>query len=232
MTARFIYCHPLFDERKCGHRFSYQLSQAFAAKGLELERFDYGGTGEADGEFEEVTLETLRRDLAEFAGQDDVNLIGVRLGASLAFEYAAKCGGHVEKLVLIEPVIDGAGYVDYLSRKQRIKDVMTGRSDVEGADNGFVNIEGFKTCRELLEQIRSFALASVPVGNSSKPDVLVAQVSRGSDIRGDVSEFVSTLNGFGGRIAVESFSLPDFWERVPEGDYGCLTNKIVEWCNG
>ena len=232
MTARFVYCHPLFDERKCGHRFSYQLSQAFAAKGLTLERFDYRGTGEADGDFEEVTLETLRRDVAEFAGGGDVSLIGVRLGASLAFEYAARGEGRVEKLVLIEPVIDGAEYVDYLCRKQRIKDVMTGRSDVEGEDDGFVNIEGFKTRLELVEQIKGFALALAAVTNLSKPDVFIVQVSRSSTIRGDISRFVGSLNGFGCRVSVESFSLPSFWERVPEADYSCLTNRIAEWCNG
>ena len=228
MTTRFIYCHPLFDERKCAHRFSYRLAQAFADRGLELERFDYRGTGEGAGEFEDVTMDSLRRDVTEYVKGDDVNLIGVRVGGSLAFDYCMRSGGQVRKLVLIEPVVDGAGYVDYLCRKQRIKDVMTGQSDIAPSDNGFVNIEGFKTNRRLIEQVRQLSLSSVAAEQSAMPDIFIARIGQST---ADVSSFAGSLNVSVRRMAVESFRLPAFWERIPEADYSALTNRIAEWCN-
>ena len=60
---RYIYCHPLFDERKCSHRFSYHLQKHFERNNLVLERFDYTGTGESQADFAEVTFSTLLEDI-------------------------------------------------------------------------------------------------------------------------------------------------------------------------
>ena len=104
---RYIYCHPLFDERKCAHRFSYQLSKAFEKKDMKLERFDYRGTGEAKGRFSDVTIESLRKDLKQKASNDDVCLIGTRFGGTVVFDYCCTNKSGVETTVLIEPVING-----------------------------------------------------------------------------------------------------------------------------
>ena len=69
---RYIYCHPLFDERKCAHRFSYRLAKAFERKALKLERFDYRGTGEAAGRFSDITMASLQNDLKEKTGLGQV----------------------------------------------------------------------------------------------------------------------------------------------------------------
>ena len=155
---RYVYCHPLFDERKCAHRFSYQLKNTFRAAGLTLERFDYQGTGEAAGDFKDVSLETLREDVNQKVNGKEICLIGLRLGASLALDYCSRNFGTVQKLVLLEPIVNGAQYVDYLYRKQHIKDLMTGKSVAIPQDNGYVNIEGYKTNIHLIEQIENLDL--------------------------------------------------------------------------
>ena len=123
---RYIYCHPLFDERKCAHRFSYQLAKAFEKNYLELERFDYHGTGEADGEFYNVTMNSLSADIQAIVDGDRVCLIGTRFGATIALDCCCRNESAVRTLVLIEPVVNGHGYAEYLFRKQHLKDMMTG----------------------------------------------------------------------------------------------------------
>ncbi|MHC4388175.1 MAG: serine aminopeptidase domain-containing protein, partial [Planctomycetota bacterium] len=155
---RYVYCHPLFEERKCSCRFAFQLANVFEAEGLNLEMFDYRGTAESPGEFADVSLETLREDIAEKVGSDRVCLIGVRLGASLALDYGFRNGQLIQTVVLVAPIVVGSEYVDYLYRKQHIKDVLTGRSTAELGDVGYENFEGYKTSVEFIEQIRRFSL--------------------------------------------------------------------------
>ncbi len=142
---RYIYLHPLFEERKCSHRFSYHLNQVFMDMGLRLERFDYRGTGEASRGFYEVTLDTLRKDVEKMIGSQRASLIGLRLGASLGFEYCRRKKHEIQKLIMIEPVIDGKQYVNFLLRKQRIKDMMSPSPETATTESDFINIEGYKT---------------------------------------------------------------------------------------
>ena len=60
---RYIFLNSLFDERKCSHRFSYELKCSFKESGKQLERPDYFGTGEASGEFCQLDMETLKADV-------------------------------------------------------------------------------------------------------------------------------------------------------------------------
>ena len=102
---RYIYCHPLFDERKCAHRFSYQLAKTFEENNLQLERFDYRGTGEGDGRFCDVTMDSLRVDIQTTINRDRVCLIGTRFGAAIVFDFCCQNGSAVHTLILIEPVV-------------------------------------------------------------------------------------------------------------------------------
>lgn len=111
---------------------------------MRLERFDYRGTGEAAGQFEEVTLGSLRRDVRDQINGDEICLIGLRFGASLAFDYCQNQCVPVKHLILLEPVIDGKEYVRYLRCQQHIKDTMTGAVDTS-RDARFENIGGY--CR-------------------------------------------------------------------------------------
>ncbi len=155
---RWIYCHPLFDERKFSHRFSYLLSQAFDEQGHRLERFDYAGTGDNRGDFSEVTLESLGSDLANrFGHETPLNLIGLRIGATVAINTRNKFPDRVNKLIAIEPVLNGKKYVDHLFRKQRIKDMMSGV--VPSEELSYTNIEGFKTHPLLIQQLQNINLS-------------------------------------------------------------------------
>ena len=226
---RYIYCHPLFDERKCGHRFSYQLARAFERYGLELERFDYQGTGEARGSFCNVTIDSLRKDLKEMAGNNSACIIGTRLGATIAFDYCCQNQNNVSKLVLIEPIVNGPNYVEYLFRKQRLKDMMTGNSINFLHEKGFVNLEGYKTNDAFLDQIRRINLLQLQKQLKTE-SVFIIQVSACGKLCVDYDLFASDLHKNGKSVCVECFDLPAFWERIPEGDYCASNEKILEWC--
>lgn len=219
---RYVYCHPLFDERKCAHRFSYDLQNALEKAGLTLQRFDYRGTGEAKGRFEDVSLDTLQADVEVHINGDETCLIGLRFGATLALNYTAAHPETIKKLVLLEPIIDGAEYVDYLHRKQHIKDLMTGESVDKLRENGFVNIEGYKTSVLFLDQIKNMNPSATP----PKCPVLIVQISNNSKIEPEIMGLKEQLE----RPKIEIINLPIFWERIPISDYSKLTDIILRWC--
>ncbi|MFC1676503.1 hypothetical protein ACFL3G_05510 [Planctomycetota bacterium] len=227
---RYIYCHPLFDERKCAHRFSFQLKTEFQAADLTLERFDYYGTGEAGGDFSEISLQSLQEDIAAEVADDRVCLIGLRLGASVVFDYCVHNSGQVEKLILLQPVVNGADYIDYLYRKQHIKDMMTDRAITKLEDKGYRNIEGYKTSVNFIEQIKKLDLLELVKGYKANNSIYVVQISNRSTIDPRISCLRKSLQNLTSKFCLENIVLPTFWERIPSVDYAKLTEKILGWC--
>lgn len=227
---RYIYCHPLFDERKCAYRFSFQLSETFKQAGLKLERFDYYGTGESEGHFSEVNLMTLRRDIENKVNGQEVSLIGLRFGADLAFDYCLRQADCVRNLVLIEPLTNGNDYVDYLFRKQHIKDIMTGINSDNNLNNGFYNLEGYKTDAVFIEQLRNFSLFSTPKKLHIPTKVCVARIGTHKGTGTRFTALTDSIKSITVNLINEQFDLPVFWERIPDVDYSILTKKIVECC--
>lgn len=226
---RYIYCHPLFDERKCAHRFSYQLRKAFEENGLLLEQFDYHGTGEAEGQFCNITMDSLGNDLKQMIGSDRVCLIGTRLGAAVAFDFCCQEQSFVQTLILIEPVINGLSYSEYLFKKQHLKDILTGNRKFEYQE-GFFNMEGYKTSCEFIEQIRQIHWIELSEKIRPNTNVYIVQVSASSKINTEYIMLTEHLKKRKIPVSVEIFNLPVFWERIPESDYSGAIEKIVEWC--
>jgi pimeloyl-ACP methyl ester carboxylesterase len=89
-------------------------------RGQHVLRFDYRGTGDSFGELGEVAVSDWVEDIAlavregrEISGSSVVRLLGVRAGALLACA-AARASSDVQRLVLWDPVPDGASYLQVL----------------------------------------------------------------------------------------------------------------------
>ena len=226
---RYIYCHPLFDERKCAHRFSYQLAKTFERNNLQLERFDYRGTGDGDGRFCDVTMDSLQADIQTIINRDRVCLIGTRFGATIAFDFCFQSDSAVHALILIEPVVNGQSYTEYLFRKQHLKNMMTGNCSESAHQDGFFNLEGYKTNNKFIEQIRQLRLDK-DTDRIKVDAVFITQISASSRINPEYDLLAEHLKKNGISASVEVFNLPVFWERIPDGDYSVTTEQIVEWC--
>jgi alpha/beta superfamily hydrolase len=88
-----LLCGPFGVERERAYLTLVQWARMLAARGFDVLRFDYRGTGESSGNFEDMTLAHWREDAACCAAQlsattrgGAVIVHGVRLGALLAAE--------------------------------------------------------------------------------------------------------------------------------------------------
>lgn len=115
--AGVVLCYPLFTEYEHAHWPFRKLAVRLARAGFHVLRFDYTGTGDSHGDLEEGSPKKWREDvgaavkeLKELAGLRSVSLVGLRLGAALAFEVAC-AREDVGEVVLWEPVVRGNHYL-------------------------------------------------------------------------------------------------------------------------
>ena len=122
-----VLCNPFGYEAMCIHRTYRHLATRLAATGFDVLRFDYHGTGDSSGRSDEPDRVRAWTDsvcsavdeLRSIAGVTATNLVGVRLGATLAALAANERGG-VRSLVLWAPAVFGPAYVRELRAQQMI----------------------------------------------------------------------------------------------------------------
>jgi len=188
-----VICPPLFFDHKRTQMALRALSVALAANGQHVIRFDYRGTGDSSGELELVTVSDWIEDVAnavregcEIAAPNVVRIVGVRAGALLACK-SMGASAVVQRIVLWDPVTDGADYVQALQRVQKEiceRNLYLPRAERRKAMH---ELAGSAISDHLLDQLRSLdssVYAGVPVENlhvlctSSEPTFPVQAVQR------------------------------------------------------
>ncbi len=108
---------PIGQEGIRAHRALRQLALALSGARFHVLRFDYRGTGDSAGDFEDGALEAWTQDvgmasdeLEDRTGVKRVSWVGLRMGAALAMR-AAKGRRDLDRLVLWEPIVRGRQYL-------------------------------------------------------------------------------------------------------------------------
>jgi uncharacterized protein len=162
--AGVVLCYPVGHEYEACHRAFRQLAARLARRGFAVLRFDYYGSGDSAGDFEEASLARWRWDieaavseLRKRSGRSKVRLIGLRLGASLSLQAAAG-REDLSGLVLWDPVLDGRRYLE------DTMDLMARRGDLgASAREGEVReILGYPFSRTLRLELEALDLSSLP----------------------------------------------------------------------
>src|SRR5256885_8152492 len=153
------------------HLVLRELAMALAERGQHVLRFDYRGTGDSFGDLGEVTVSDWVEDIAlavqegrEISGSSVVRVLGVRAGALLACA-AARASSDVQRLVLWDPVPDGASYLQVLRRSQAAlseRNLYLSRAERRNAMHEYA---GYTLSERMVEELRLLdrsAYSSVP----------------------------------------------------------------------
>ena len=116
-------CHPFAEEKLWSHRVFVNFARSAATAGYAVLRFDFMGQGDSDGKSEDCTIDSYITDLnaaiarlkAECPELQNIALVGLRFGATLASIYASR-NPDVSGIALWEPVTDGHKYLQELLR--------------------------------------------------------------------------------------------------------------------
>lgn len=113
-----LICSPFGHEALCAYRTMRDLAAATAAAGIPALRFDYTGSGNAEGDASDLSgLDAWVHNIVEAAaalrqlsGATHITLLGIRLGALLATLATPLCEAACD-LIAIAPVSSGRAYL-------------------------------------------------------------------------------------------------------------------------
>src|SRR5262249_668877 len=113
-----VVCPPLGYDDTCAHTALRHLAEQLTDAGVVTLRIDYDGTGNSVGsDLDEDRVPGWRQSVVDAVAQlerwglPQVTLIGLRFGATLAAEAAARLDDAVDALVLWDPIVSGRRYV-------------------------------------------------------------------------------------------------------------------------
>jgi hypothetical protein len=123
-NALTVICPPLLAELDRTYTLLGKLAGSLAEQGQHVLRLDYSGTGDSFGRLEEVTISDWAKDIdlaiqegLELTGCSAIRILAVRASTLLACK-AVGAGNNIERLVLWDPIFDGAQYLQSLMREQ------------------------------------------------------------------------------------------------------------------
>jgi alpha-beta hydrolase superfamily lysophospholipase len=193
-----VICPPLFNEYMRTHFALRDLAISLAARGQHVLRFDYRGTGDSFGELGEVAISDWVEDIAlavregrEISGSSMVRLLGVRAGALLACRWVGAFGD-VQRLVLWDPVPDGAGYIQALRHVQEaILERDLSLSSAERRET-LHEYAGYRLSERMLEEFRSLDASTYSSVPKRKLHIVSTSSEAGFPVPGvlqDVAQF-------------------------------------------
>ena len=124
-STAVLLCNPFGEEASRSHRIYRVLATQLERAGFTALRFDYSGTGDSHGESSAASVDDWVRDVGVAAervraasGATRIAIVGLRFGATLA-ALASQRGLAVRHLLLWDPVVEGAAYLQELIGQHR-----------------------------------------------------------------------------------------------------------------
>jgi len=124
-----LLCAPFGQEAIRSHRLFKVLADRLCRDGFHVLRFDYFGTGDSAGGGDEVSIEgfvadvlTANDELLNRSGRarQSASWVGLKLGATIAALASAYVQPMPSRLILWEPVTDGARYLVELAEAHAV----------------------------------------------------------------------------------------------------------------
>jgi uncharacterized protein len=232
-----VVCHPWGSEYIHAYRAVRQLTKMLTVNGIHTLRFDYFGTGDSAGDSTagdldgwETDIHSAIEELVDTTGATQISLVGLRLGATLAANVAARLGAAVNSLVLWDPVVSGSEYLTETHRSARRGWLLPKSAIGRPADQGGGHeIMGFPMTESLAAAIKRIDLAAIAPALPRRTLTVVSQPLRSHE---------SLQRALGQRpapLAIEYIESQPGWVEWPIGHplAGAvpvkILQRIVEW---
>ncbi len=189
-----VICPPLFNEYMLTQLALRELAISLAERGQHVLRLDYRGTGDSFGDLGKVAISDWVEDIVlavregrDLSGSRVVRLLAVRAGALLACR-AAAASSDVQRLVLWDPVPDGAGYLQVLRRIQvamLVQNPYLSRAERREARHEYA---GHRLSERMLEELRLLDARTYSSVPKSKLHVVSTSPEAGFPVPGVLHE--------------------------------------------
>jgi len=231
--AGVLMCPPLLEERKGAGRVCVELAERLASLGIASLRFDYRGSGDSEGEQEQMSLDSCLADIAAALGrlrrriERPVMLVGLRLGASLGTLAAERLEG-IDALLLWQPVASGEDFYLLNLRRHMFRRSLIGAgghaaSGAAGGDAGAdtVDLDGFVLRREFCEELRRIDLSRI---EPPAPSKAILQLSFNREPQKALRDLARRWDA-----ELKALVCEPFWSRIGHVDCSELIRTSAEW---
>ena len=238
----FLFCHPLFEEKKASHRVLVDLACKLADNGYASLMLDFRTCGDSGGSVQDFIpsnwLEDIRSGIKWLQKRFEkprINFLGIRFGATLAVEFAVRENG-IENLILIDPVVQGKAYLDEILQQKYIREMMTfgeARSDVNAMSAdlekyGQLDIDGTMISSFFFNAVKAIDIGKRDL-SSLKRILLIQQSPRKSLLPAYEDLQRKCLEG-NVNLDLSLLTVPPFWKAVDMADSDTVCKSILPWC--
>lgn len=238
-----VLCHPFGEEKLWSHRVFVNFAREAALRGLAVLRFDFRGHGDSAGHSENNSLDSFSSDIEsalralrlELPSAVDIGLLGLRLGASLAWLRAGR-DESIRWVALWEPILLGERYIQELLRINLSTQlaiygkVKTNREALvaEMQSGSLVNVDGYLISHEFFAGCCAMDLidAQAPAHGTAALIVQIAPNIKQKD-RQDLLKLTENSES-GDFIKTEE---PPFWREIKPFTSRTknLVNQTLDW---
>jgi exosortase A-associated hydrolase 2 len=232
-TRAVVICHPWGQEYLRAHRAVRLLARMLASAGSHVLRFDYSGTGDSAGDMTGASIaqwtadvEMAIEEMRDMVGATRVNLVGLRLGATLAAQVAARRKKDVQGLLLWDPIVSGREYVQDLMHT-RIRSGSRAPLPRAASDGGGHEVMGFPLTDAMSAEMQSLDLLPLMREIPQRTLVLASHADRSHEyLRAALAETAGTSS-------VEHVAGEPPWLELRNTGAGALPvpvlQRIVTW---
>jgi dipeptidyl aminopeptidase/acylaminoacyl peptidase len=157
--------HGFTADKTEAHRMFVKLGRALCAQGIVSLRFDFRGSGDSEGEFENMTLRSELADAQEAlrvlvkhkrVNNRRIAVVGMSMGAMIASMLVARERDRIKSMALWAPVAEGEAILNQLSTPDAVTSLaQTGVTDYEGYMVGMPFIRQFAEAKPLRDVVKA-----------------------------------------------------------------------------
>jgi len=171
---------PIGREARAGRRAIRSLAISLAARGYVTLRFDYDGTGDSSGGFNDVGRDQLwlasvveATNYLRSLGLTSVSAVGMRLGATLIGVAAERNELHLTSVVLWDPCESGHSFLRELHALEALR-----RDDFHIVAGAPIETSEFVFSTRAVEEMRHVALSETTSTSFGKRTLIVSRDDR------------------------------------------------------
>lgn len=222
-----VYVHPFCEEMNKARRMAALQCRQFAAAGYTVLQIDLLGCGDSSGEFGEARWAIWKRDIAAAVGwvrsrvNGAVSLWGLRLGATLAADFARDPDLGIEHLILWQPVSSGEQFLTQFLRVRLAAEMLaegaaqTGVREMRKALHlgSPLEIAGYDLHPQLASEIDGLRLADL-VPKARRVHWLEVTAHAGSELSAASRRTLEAWRARGLDIRATAVSGEPFWSTI------------------
>ena len=218
---------PIGREARAGRNAMRCLATSLAARGFVTLRFDYDGTGDSSGGFNDIGRDKAwinsvveATHLLRSFGVESVSAVGMRLGATLIGVAADRHQLELSSVVLWDPCESGRSYLRELNALETIR-----RDEIQVVVGDSIETSEFVYSLETAEEIRRLNLSKTASSTFGQRTLVISRSDRAVPARLRAHLRGETINWQSTNQQSALLDVDPSWAALPHQTIG----RIVRW---